>query len=82
MLLWYERHMHPGSRLRVSPGPVREQLLTRIKESVPRLLPCWIDIRYLDDWSPNRLTVVGAAHAHSMFDLACFMKTAMEAPEK
>jgi hypothetical protein len=44
----------------------------------------WIDIRYRDNWTWRTLLPDGSVHAHSLFDLACFMKEKMEAgaPER
>jgi Lipase (class 3) len=38
----------------------------------------WIDIRYKDAWTWKTLLPIGAVQAHGMFDLACFMKQAVE----
>ena len=40
----------------------------------------WIDIRYRENWSWKTLLPSGSVHAHGIFDLACFMKRAMEIP--
>jgi hypothetical protein len=34
----------------------------------------WIDIRYRDGWTWRTLLPAGSAHAHGLYNLACFMK--------